>query len=129
MDVMETIKEKLRKYPHVTLEEGAGSIRVLPPDETGFTVALCADAGAFTVSFDGWHEDFDNENDALNCFAFGLSDKARLKALSRGGTDYHWTLESRQGDAWVADSSVGLFLFPFWRKRSVRYLQNSVIAD
>ena len=77
--------------------------------------------------FEGWHEHFERQEEALNCFAVGLSDSARLKVLSRGGVDYSWMLETRQENQWVPDSTTGLFFFPFWRKKVTRYLRNTLI--
>lgn len=120
------VKEKLRKYPDLSVEAGEGSIRILPRDDQGFAVEIRELGGTVSVYFEGWHESFERQEEALNCFAMGLSDSARLKVLSRGGIDYNWTLETRQGTEWVPDSTTGLLLFPFWREKVTRYLQNRI---
>ena len=126
---IEQIKERLRKYPHVRYEADASSISVLPRSNDGFTVDLNVNQSQYTVSFNGWHEEFEKEDEALDCFAFGLSDECRLKECRRGNFAYRWTVESKQNGNWVADSETGLFLFPFWRPKKVCYLQNNVIAS
>ena len=129
MDAIEQIKERLRKYPNVRYEVGAYSISVLPTSNDGFTVGLEVIQSRYTVSFNGWHEDFQEEEEALDCFAFGLSEECRLKECRRGSFAYRWTVESRQNGKWVADSETGLFLFPFWTKKDIRYLQNNLITS
>jgi hypothetical protein len=42
-------------------------------------------SNGYTVSFEGWPEDFGNADEAMNAFAFGLSDEARLREYRRGG--------------------------------------------
>jgi len=128
MNAIEQIKERLSKYPQVRYDAGVSSISVLPTSDDGFTVGLDVKRRRFTVSFNGWHEDFQEQVDALDCFAFGLSDQCRLKEFRRGGFAYRWTVESRQNGEWVTDSETGLFLFIFWKPKEVRYLQNSLIS-
>jgi hypothetical protein len=66
------------------------SISVLPSADNGFTVTLRVSGEGYTVFFDGWHEDFNDQEEALNCFAFGLADECRLKESRRGGFAYKW---------------------------------------
>ena len=85
MNVIEEIKARLIKYPHAKYQADVNSINVSPTSDEGFTVSLIADQNTYTVSFDGWHEDFHDRDEALNCFAFGLSADCRLKEYRRGG--------------------------------------------
>ena len=128
-NAIEQIKERLRKYPHVQYEADASSISVLPTSNDGFTVDLDVNQGQYSVSFNGWHEVFEKEDEALECFAFGLSDECRLKECRRGNFAYRWTVESKENGKWVADSETGLFFFPFWKPKKVCYLQNNLIAS
>jgi hypothetical protein len=128
-NAIEQIKERLLKYPHVRYQAAASFISVLPTSNDGFTVSLDVRHSQYTVYFNGWHEDFQKEDEALNCFAFGLSDECRLKECRRGKFAYRWTVESKQNGNWVADSETGLFLFPFWKPKEVCYLQNNLIAS
>ena len=127
MNVIEEIKDKLRKYPHLKYEENENSISIVPDSEHGFTVSLVVNGNTYTVSFDGWHEDFQDKEEALNCFAFGLSSDCRLKEYRRGNSAYRWTLESKEEEGWAEDSTTGLLFFPFWRKVEIRYLQNNIL--
>ncbi len=128
MNPIDEIKTKLRNYPDVKYESTDSSITVFPSSDTGFDVALDIASGNYTVSFNGWHENFADASEALDCFAFGLSDACRLKEDRRGQFAYRWTVESKQNGRWVADSETGLFLFPFWKRAEVVYLQNSLIT-
>ncbi|MGH9928378.1 MAG: hypothetical protein ACREA9_04010 [Pyrinomonadaceae bacterium] len=127
MTVIDEIRARLSKYPNARYESNDSSITVLPLSNDGFSVALTVNPDGYTVSFNGWHEDFRSQEEPLNCFAFGLSDECRLKECRRGSFAHKWTLESKEGGRWVEDSTTGLFLFPFWRKPAVRYLQNNLL--
>ena len=129
MEAIAKIKSKLSSYPEVRYVETRTSIEVLPVDESGFAVSLHIAKGGYTVHFDGWHEDFGAEGEALNCFAFGLSEACRLRVVYRGSTPTKWILEHRKGDSWVTDSEVGRILSPFWRPRRLVYLQNRLIPE
>src|SRR5262245_36292620 len=102
----------------------ADSIEVQPADADGFVVGLHQTSRQCTVSFEGWHEEFQSETEALNCFAFGLSASCRLRVLYRGESPVSWTVEAFRDGAWSSDSETGLILTPFWRRKHVRYLQN-----
>lgn len=129
MNPIEEIKIRLLKYPDVKYESDASSIRVLPTSNDGFTVEFDVTRGRYTVHFNGGHENFSDAEEALDCFAFGLSDQCRLKEYRRGNVAYRWDVESKENGQWVADSVTGLLVFPFWKRREVVYLQNRVITS
>lgn len=124
MSAIAEIKAKLAKYPHMRYVETADSIEVQPADVDGFVVRLDHTPHQCTVSFEGWHEGFQSEAEALNCFAFGLSASCRLRVIYRGQSPVSWTVEAFRDGAWSTDSETGLILTPFWRRKHVRYLQN-----
>jgi hypothetical protein len=128
MNPLDEIKTRLQKYPHVKYESSSSSITVFPLSDSGFAVDFTVTGNQYTVSFNGWHEEFTDATEALNCFAFGLSDECRLKECRRGQFAYKWTVESKQDGEWVADSETALVLFPFWRRAQVVYLQNNIIS-
>jgi hypothetical protein len=129
MNLIDEIKARLSKYPDIRYESNVSSIKVSPLSDDGFEVLLTVNREGYSVFFSGWHEEFDDEDDALNCFAFGLSDECRLKEYRRGRFPYKWTVESRENGKWIGDSTTGLLLFPFWKKVEVRYLQNNLIKS
>lgn len=121
------IKQRLGEHPDARYVETPASIEVQPADESGFPVGLHVGREGFTVHFAGWHEDFDSEEAALDCFAFGLSDACRLRVVYRGRTPTKWIVESQVDGVWVRDSETGLILVPFWRPRRVVHLQNRLL--
>jgi hypothetical protein len=127
MNVIEETKAKLQEHPRAKFEIDSNSISVFPTSDSGFTVGLTVNQDLYTVSFDGWHENFRNEEEALSCFGFGLSSDCRLKEYRRGTFIYKWVVESKKNGEWAEDSGTGLLLFPFWGKKEVRYLQNNLI--
>lgn len=129
MRAIEEIETKLKKYREVKYELDKTGISVFPASDEGFTLSLYEHERGFTVSFAGWHEEFQDKDEALNCFAFGLSSGCRLKEIRRGSFAYKWTVESKENENRVEDSTTGLFFFPFWKKKEVRYLQNNLIIS
>lgn len=125
MSAIQELKEKLDKYPQLKYDLEGSSISVLP--ENGFTVWLSENEQSYTVGYDGWHEEFSSKEEALNCFAFGLSADCRLKVSKFGNTAYKWIVQYHQDEEWHNDSTAGLIFVPFWRKRTVVYLHNAVI--
>lgn len=128
MGAVERIKEKLRRYPQLTYHVTGNTITVEPPNVNGFSVSLTEGAGEWIVGFDGWHEDFTSEDEALNCFAFGLSDRCRLRVHYRGSFPYRWTVEERTEEGWRENGTTGLLFFPFWQRARIEYRQNTVIS-
>ncbi len=129
----ETINEivnRLKKYPEVEYELNGGSITVIGKNKNGFPVTLTTNRnGNFTVAFDFWHEKFDNENDALNCFAFGLSKDCRLKLTKKGNRPIKWTVESNENGIWKEGSTTGLINLSFWKKSKFEFFQNDLIKN
>lgn len=128
-DPIAEILARLRKYPHADVESGKGSVTVLPIDAEGFEVRFEVQAEGYLVSCLGWHEDFDNVEDAMSCFGFALSTTCRLKVTSRGATAYQWQMQSLVDGQWVEYSVVGLLQFPFWARQKVEFRQNRLLES
>jgi len=45
--------------------------------------------------------------------------------FSAGQFEYKWILEHKKDNAWIEESETGLLLFPFWRKKNIKYYQNN----
>lgn len=130
MNGFDEIKERLKKYPLLKVEYTEAFLTVHPQNESGFKVSIYKSPSDFTVYFgDGWHEQFKNNSDALNCFAFGLSRGCRLKVNYRGDFPYQWTVQHQDQGQWKDDSTTGLFFSPFWKPKIEKFFQNSVISD
>ncbi len=127
MNAIEKIKAKLSAYSDVHYSESADGIEVHPRDPSGFTVGLRMTPSGFTVYFEGWHEEFSSEDEALDCFAFGLSPKCRLAVVLRGNTETKWVVESIEDWLWKAASATSLLLQRFWRSARVEYRQNRAL--
>jgi hypothetical protein len=91
---------------------------------TGFDVTFHGDSGAYSVSLAGWHEDFQDDDEAARCFLFGLSKGCRLRVLRRGRMDYKWIVQHQEDGRWQDESTCGWLFFPFWLPRRERILQN-----
>jgi len=130
LKLIEEIKARLTKYPQLRIVEGEGSIEILPVDDEGFAIAVYEHGEEFTVAYGGgWHEEFSDPIEALNCVAFGLSEECRLQTTFRGNSPYRWVVEYLEDGDWIEDSVTALFFFPFWRPKKVTYRQNKVLQD
>lgn len=127
MDPINEINRRLEKYPSLQVKKKGGSIVVMPSQEGGFPVSFIVEGNEFVVYFDGWHERFSDAQEAINCFAFGLSQECRLVVYKRGGMTYKWTMQYIDKERWIDDSSTGLLFFPYWRKRESVVLQNRLV--
>ncbi len=128
MDPIERILERLTKYPDLDYESTPDNVTILPVNQGGFSVSFQIDGDQYQVNLGGWHEHFDDADEALNCFTFGLSSECRLKITSCGKIPCRWTVQSKENGEWVDDSTTGLLFFPFWKARSVSYKQNKHIS-
>lgn len=131
MNPIGAIKKKLEKYPELKFQEDDNSISIKPQSSDGFEVWFSDDESEFTVGFEGWHQHFDKSEveDALSCFAFGLSNECRLKVTSRGGKNYEWAMEALEDGEWVSYSTTALFNLAFWRKLEVKYYTNNILRE
>lgn len=93
----------------------------------GFDVGIADIAQDVVVSFDGWHEQFDDRGEAADCARFGLSRRCRLKVVKRGRRACSWTVQAMRGDDWADVSTTGLLLVPFWRRPRVVSLHNVLL--
>lgn len=124
MDPIERILERLTKYPELDFEVTPSNVTIIPENKNGFEVSFQIDRDRYQVNLGGWHDHFDDAEEALDCFSFGLSSKCRLKITSRGNFPCVWTVQSLENGEWVDDSSTGLLFFPFWKAKTVSYKQN-----
>lgn len=130
MNPLESIKVKLKNYPSTSYEEGPGFIKVFPINPDGFSVSMYLQPKCIEVYFDdGWHEKFQDANEALDCFSFGLSENCRLKITTRGNSRHKWEVQFIKSEKWETESVTGLLIFPFWKKARVFYLQNKLIKS
>lgn len=122
--LIDRVIKVLGEYPAVQFQRDGETVEVPPSSPDGFHVSISSERGTRLVSFEGWHEDFDTDEEALNCFMSGLTPSVRLRVTRRGDRDHKWVLEIREGDRWNPAGAVGLIFFPFWRRRRIVTLQN-----
>lgn len=121
--------DKLANYPTAKYNYTNNELTIEPANEKGFAITIGVNNQEIIVSADFWHEHFENtdEEQALNCIAFLLSDACRLKVEYKGEKPKTWTLGSFQNGQWIGDSTTGLFNFNFWQPTRVEYFQNQLI--
>ncbi len=129
MNTIDKLRSRLEKYPEVSYDYDDNSLTVYAANTEGFQVKIISDDQGYSVYFEKWHEEFYEEEEALNCFAFGLSNSCRLKVYSKGDFPYKWAVEFKENDTWRVDSITGALIYPFWRRSKIQFLQNNLIQD
>ncbi len=128
--MFDDIIEKLKESPGARYEIAEERIRVLPATREGFEVMIEQIwENHFTVSFDGWHEEFFNYEKAAACFLLGLTNRCRLKIQEKGGSRFQWTLENLEGKEWREQSSTQRYIHQFWKPPVTSYLQNDLLRE
>ena len=120
---MEELSSWLQEHSieYVRTDFGIMCSRIKPD---GFDVGIEISEIVKTVYFDGWHQHFDEINEAISCFQAGLTDEVRLIEYQRGETPYKWRLEVLIDGQWEHHSTTGLLFFPIWKRHTERTLQN-----
>jgi len=130
MDTINEIKSKLNNYDNIKYICDNTSITVKSQNKDGFDVGLYINPenkNTFTVYYNGWHEHFENKKEAIQAFMFGLTNRCRLKVEHRGVKAFRWILEYKKDGNWIKDSIVGSFINPFWKRKTIKLLQNDII--
>ncbi len=73
MNVIQELKEQLSEHQGIKFEESNNRIEVFPSTSDGFNISLDVDEDTYIVSYEGWHGHFQDADEALKCFMFGLS--------------------------------------------------------
>ncbi len=124
-DIIEQLASLLSRHKVTPYRAEGSSISVPPASPDGFCVTFEAHPpNEYWVWFEGWHEVFSDPEEAIRCFMFGLSEDCRLVEERRGTSPYRWTVQKKEGNDWATISVTGLLVFPFWKRKSVRYLHN-----
>lgn len=122
-DVLTDLKARLdrRGIPYDSTD---GGVRVRSAEAGGFDASITFDGdGCYVRLGGGWHEEFEDSDVGLDIFRWALSSSCRL-AVTRRWIDHKWTLQFRNGDAWMDWVTTGLLFFPLFLPASTRYLQN-----
>ena len=129
MTAIPKILEKLYNNPEIKYKLEDNTLSIIPDTESGFLVWLTESTKDLTVGFEGWHEHFqvNDEEDALDLFALGLSTDCRLKIVSRGNFAYKWVAEMKNEDGWQDLGTTSLIFFPFWKSKKEKYHQNKYL--
>jgi hypothetical protein len=101
-------------------------LRVEAPSADGFAVEVRHEGEEWTVYLGrgGWHQHFDDPEEALNLIAWCYSGEARVREVWRGSLLQKAILEARENGGWRSVSETGLIFVPFWRMRREIVLNN-----
>ena len=126
--MIDEILKQLADYPQVHCVRGEDLVRVLPANPEGFEVVIEQIWDQhYSVSYGGWHEDFQAWEEALRCFLVGLSSHSRLKVQSKNGSPFKWTVEDWDDPAWRERSTTATFSPKLFTPTVTAYLQNDLL--
>jgi hypothetical protein len=134
--IIDELERRLARFPDARVKRTSSSIVCLPAHPGGFRVSLRVRRNAYSeyysIFYEGSHVETSFREVAVTEFGFALSNGCRLKEHLRQGEAYRriveiWDpLESR----WKADLEFvpwSRSLWQFWRRPTIRYLQNHLI--
>lgn len=128
--MIDEILKLLGDCPQVHCEKGEDRVRVLPAGPQGFEVSIEQIWDQhYSVSYGGWHEDFEAWGEALRCFLVGLSNHCRLKVQSKDGNPFKWTVEDWEDPAWRERSTTATFSPKLFTPAVTAYLHNDFLPD
>lgn len=135
--IIDEILGKMGKFPEARVQHDASSITYLPNSSNGFVVRLVVSKKnpsheVYSVYYNGSHEEFEHRKSAILAFGFGLSTLCRLREFTRGGEPYRWVVDIKDDVQlrWKPDweiTQLSPAFWQFWRKPTVRCLQNELI--
>lgn len=154
LDTIKKVKDLLDKeFPGVPSDANDYSITAAPSSDTGFPVRLTVDPKdlaimadyvsthghvdpdtfPFAVHYDPWHpnhwsEGYCSEEEAVEWFFYGLSNRCRLKYVRTGGCRWRKaTVEYLDEGEWKPGAGWRRpFRFP-WKDWQVEYKQNTLV--
>jgi len=127
MSNLNKLISKLEQFATLNSKLEGDHLTIFPETNSGFSVWITGADGIYTVGYDGWHEEFDDEAEAFSAVLFGLTSECRLKVIKRGETECSWQVESLVDSAWIEESLTGMLFIPFWRRKVIEYRQNNQI--
>ena len=124
--MIDQIKNTLNENK-VSYSEKAGWLIVKPESPNGFEVGYAEDEHFAYVYCSGWHEEFEDAEEAKNCFLNALTDRVRIIVSVRGSYEYKWEYQALENETWKGFGATCLLLVPFWRKANECVKQNNLL--
>jgi hypothetical protein len=127
MAAIEKIIGTLSGHPGVKFGRVGNRLEVEPQGPDGFPVSFIQETSGFTVLLGPcrWH--FEDEKEALDHFAFGLTRKCRLREIRRG-RPYRWIVEQKTAGGWSPMNETGILSFRVWKRKEERMYQNGLFG-
>ena len=113
----------------ITLRQDEHGISVRCENPESFEVTVIKSGSEYQVGYDGWHEHFEDIEEAKDCFAFGFSPECRLKVMLRGEKEYKWTVQYLEDGKWKDDSTTSLIFSRFWQSKRTEFRHNELKVD
>jgi len=126
------LKETLKEYQNeiIISEETSNTMRIIQKGKNKLPIFFHVKENGFVIHLKGWHRNFLSEEDALDFFAYCLSDSVRLKVIKFANIQYKWILEFKNdNNKWEEESFAQIPLFPFWLKSEIEYYQNNLLKN
>ena len=121
MDTLDELVTSLQNQPNLVRRLEKENLTVELSSSGGYIAWITKDRNEWTVGFDGWHDHFDSEAEAVSCFSQLMSGECHLEVSYRGNTAYRWAIQRKIDDGWRTVSTTGYYLYAFWRPKRTEY--------
>jgi hypothetical protein len=128
LDPIDTIADKLKRYPEVHFHRNNDVCEIGPPNEGGFRIELLSDGDGWVVYLgeNGMHEHFSKSEEAIEFIGFCLSDSCRLREVRMPFLQRNF-VEFKNGSVWDRVYEFGFLRSPFPFRLTERVFQNTLI--
>ncbi len=125
----------LARHPEIvhewSIESNRCDLSIPARSPNGFDIQFEIDMDAATVHWGNWHTRFES-TDTLVEELFGLlrdmlSPDMRIRELCANSKPYRGFLETYDGTHWSTEHEMGLIIWNYFGKRSVRTYSNSIL--
>lgn len=123
------VETHLEKHPSLTVSRSAGRVKVQAPPGDGFDVELVDDGAEATIYAGGWHDHFNDPDEAAATFMWLLTATTRIVLRFRGKHQIGWRLEWFSEGKWVSHG-FGRILVPvgLWLPVTEVIQQNNLVS-
>lgn len=132
MSILEFAEAILKRFPELSYEVGENQITVARPNDRGFSVWFLnyGSHSKYEVGFDRVWMPIEDAYEAINCFAWALTDRCLLRTEKQGDNAISWAPGCIYGDEWrgLGPEFRKYPSLSFWKRKTVEYLQNEVIC-
>lgn len=127
-DALQRLDAFLADHPHLTVVREDGSLTVRGKEAGGFDVHMLDDGRVATIFAGGWHEHYNDAEQAAATFMWLLTPKTKIVLSFRGRSQIGWKLQWDEDGKWMTGGRGTILLpFLFWGPKREETFQNRLL--